>query len=132
MHNQSTAAGIDTAYAQMENARNIAANQNRTHLGLAALEAQYKKDNPSAGSLGFYRQLGGGDPVKGMKLYSESLGPEGKGIEADILDWSKKSEADKMLARKMDPVGSALKDRKLQERLLQGSVSDKPAGKVLD
>jgi len=132
MHNQSTAAGIDTAYAQMGNARDIASMQNKTHLGLAALEAKYRRDNPSAGSLGFYKQLGGGDPVKGMKVYSESLGPEAKGIEADILDWSKKSEADKMLARKMDPMGSAIKDRKLQERLLQGSVSDKPAGKVLD
>jgi len=133
IHNQSTAAGIDTAYAQMGNQRDIAAMQNRTHLGLAALEAKYKRDNPSAGSLGFYKQLATNpEAIKGMKLYSESLGPEAKGIEADILDWSKKSEADKMLARKMDPMGSALKDRKLQERLLQGSVSDKPAGKVLD
>ena len=116
----------------MANQRGIAEMQNRTHLGLAALEAKYKRDNPAAGSLGFYKYLGGGDAVKGMKLYSESLGPEAKGLEADILDWSKKSEAEKMLARKMDPMGSALKDRKLQERLIQGSVSDKPSGNLLD
>jgi hypothetical protein len=122
-----------TSYAQMGNARDIAAMQTKAHLGLAALEAKYKRDNPSAGSLSFYKQLATNpEAIKGMKLYSESLGPEAKGVEADILDWSKKSEADKMLARKMDPMGSALKDRKLQERLLQGSVSDKPAGKVLD
>jgi len=132
IHNQTTAAGIDTAYAQMANQRDIAANQNRTQLGLHALEAKYRAANPAAGSLGFFRELGKGDPVKGMEVYSRSLGPEGKGIEADILDWSKKSEADKMLARKMDPMGSAVKDQKLKERLLQGSVSDKPAGSVLD
>jgi len=133
IHNQQTEAGIDTAYAQMANQRAIHGDQMKTHLGLAALEAKYKRDNPSAGSLGFYKQLATNpEAIKGMKLYSESLGPEAKGVEADILDWSKKSEADKMLARKMDPMGSALKDRKLQERLLQGSVSDKPAGAVLD
>jgi hypothetical protein len=132
MHNQATAAGIDTAYAQMANQRDIAGMQTKAHLGLAALEAKYRAENPAAGSLGFFKQLGGGDAVKGMKIYSESLGPEAKGIEADILDWSKKSEADKMLARKMDPMGSAVKDQKLKERLLQGSVSDKPAGAVLD
>ena len=132
MHNQSTAAGIDTAYAQMANSRDIAAMQNRTHLGLAALEAKYKRDNPAAGSLGFYKQLGGGDPIKGMKLYSESLGPESKGSEAILLDWQKKSPIEKQMARKTDPIGSAQLDRMLQERVLQGSISDAPAGKLLD
>jgi hypothetical protein len=122
-----------TSYAQMGNQRDIAAMQNRTHLGLAALEAKYKRDNPSAGSLGFYKQLATNpEAIKGMKLYSESLGPEAKGEEAILLDWSKKTPIEKEFERKKDPMGSAVKDRKLQERLLQGSVSDKPAGKVLD
>ena len=132
MHNQQTAANIDTAYAQMANQRDIADKARSTQLGIAALEAKYRKDNPAAGSLGFFRELGGGDPVKGMKLYSEGLGPEAKGIEADILAWSKTSEPEKMVARKFDPMGSAQKDRLLRERLLQGSISDKPAGTVLD
>ena len=132
MHNQQTAANIDTAYAQMANQRDIADKARSTQLGIAALEAKYRKDNPTAGSLGFFRELGGGDPVKGMKLYSEGLGPEAKGIEADILAWSKTSEPEKMVARKFDPMGSAQKDRLLRERLLQGSISDKPAGTVLD
>ena len=132
MHNQQTAATIDTSYAQMANQRDIADKARSTQLGIAALEAKYRKDNPTAGSLGFFRELGGGDPVKGMKLYSEGLGPEAKGIEADILAWSKTSEPEKMVARKFDPMGSAQKDRLLRERLLQGSISDKPAGTVLD
>ena len=132
MHNQSTAAGIDTAYAQMANARDIAAMQQKTHLGLAALEAKYKKENPAAGSLGFYRELGGGDPVKGLGVYSKNLGPEAKGEEALVLAWAKMSEPEKMLARKTDPLGSAQKDRLLQQRMLQESISDKPAGTVLD
>lgn len=132
IHNQTTAAGIDTAYAQMANQRDIAANQNRTQLGLHALEAKYRAANPAAGSIGFYKYLGDGDAKKGMKVYSESLGPEAKGIEADILAWSKTSEPEKMAARKFDPMGSAQKDRLLRERLLQGSVNDKPAGTVLD
>lgn len=132
MHNQSTAAGIDTAYAQMATQRDIAAQQMKTHLGIAALEAKYRAENPAAGSLGFFKQLGGGDAVRGMKIYSESLGPEVKGEEALLLDWSKKSEADKLLARKLDPIGSAQKDRALQQRLIRGNVSDTPSGKVLD
>lgn len=132
MHNQSTAAGIDTAYAQMANAKSIADAQNRTHLGLAALEAKYRQQNPAAGSLGFYKQLGGGDAVKGMKLYSENLGPEGKGSEALLLDWQKKSPIEKNMARKADPIGSAQLDRLLQQRVIQGSISDAPAGTVLD
>jgi hypothetical protein len=67
----------------MANSRDIAAMQNRTLLGLAALEAKYKRDNPAAGSLGFYKQLANNpEAIKGMKLYSESLGPESKGSEA--------------------------------------------------
>ena len=121
-----------TAYAQMANQRAIQGDQTRTHLGLAALEAKYRAANPAAGSLGFFREIGKGDPVKGMEIYSKSMGVEAKGIEADILAWSKTSEADKMTARKMDPMGSAIKDQKLRERLLQGNISDAPAGKVLD
>jgi hypothetical protein len=36
------------------------------------------------------------------------------------------------MARKTDPIGSAQLDRMLQERVLQGSISDAPAGKLLD
>jgi hypothetical protein len=133
MHNQQTAANIDTAYAQMANQRDIADKARSTQLGIAALEAKYRKDNPAAGSLGFFKALApDGDPVKGMKLYSESLGPEGKGSEAILLDWQKKSPIEKQMARKLDPMGSAQLDRQLQERVLQGSISDKPAGTVLD
>jgi len=131
--NQSTAAGIDTAYAQMANQERINARSNAMHLGLAKLEAQYKKDNPAAGSLGFYKQLANNpEAVKGMKLFSENLGPEGKGSEAILLDWQKKNPFEKQQARKADPVGSAMLDRQLRERVLQGSISDAPAGKLLD
>ena len=133
MHNQQTAATIDTSYAQMANQRDIADKARSTQLGIAALEAKYRKDNPAAGSLGFFKALApDGDPVKGMKLYSESLGPEGKGSEAILLDWQKKSPIEKQMARNLDPMGSAQLDRQLQERVLQGSISDKPAGTVLD
>jgi hypothetical protein len=133
MQNQKTAADIDTAYANMANQRDIADKARSTQLGIAALEAKYRKDNPAAGSLGFFKALApDGDPVKGMKLYSESLGPEGKGSEAILLDWQKKDPFQKQMARKLDPIGSAVLDRQLQERVLQGSISDKPAGAVLD
>lgn len=132
IHNQSTAAGIDTAYAQMANARAIADKQMNTHLGLAALEAKYRADNPTAGSYGFYKKIGGGDPVKGMKIYSENMGPEAKGDEALLLSWAKMSEIEKNIARKTDPIGSAQKDQLLQKRLLAGSVKDAPSGNVLD
>jgi len=130
--NQQTAAGIDTAYAQMANQRSINTDNKNTQLGLAKLEAKYRAANPAAGSLGFFRELGKGDPVKGMEVYSRSLGPEGKGSEAILLDWQKKDPFEKDIERKKDPMGSAQKDRLLRERLLQGSVSDKPAGSVLD
>lgn len=132
IHNQSTAAGLDTAYAQMANQRDIAGMQTRAHLGLAALEAKYRAENPAAGSLGFYKMLGDGDPIKGLKVYSESMGPEAKGEEALVLAWQKTPEDQKILARKLDPMGSAQKDRLLQQHLLRGSVTDKPAGTVLD
>lgn len=132
MHNQSTAAGIDTAYAQMANQAAIAEKNRQTQLGIAALEAKYRKENPAAGSLGFYRELGGGNPVKGMEIYSKSMGVEAKGEEALVLAWAKMSEPEKMLARKTDPLGSAQKDRLLRQRMLQESTTDKPAGPVLD
>ena len=132
IHNQSTAAGIDTAYAQMANADRIAARSTATQLGVAGLEAAYRKANPPAGSLEFYKQLGGGDATKGLEIFSKSLGPSGKGDEAILLDWQKKSPIEKQMARKLDPIGSAQLDRLLQERVLQGSISDKPTGSVLD
>jgi len=130
--NQQTAANIDTAYAQMANQAGIAERARSTQLGLAGLEAKYRQENPAAGSLNFYKQLGGGDAVKGLAAYSSAMGPEGKGTEAILLDWQKKSPIEKQMARKADPVGSALLDRQLQERVLQGSTSDTPAGKLLD
>ena len=132
IHNQSTAANIDTAYAQMANADRIAARSTATQLGVAGLEAAYRKANPPAGSLEFYKQLGGGDATKGLEIFSKSLGPEGKGSEAILLDWQKKDPFEKQRARKLDPIGSAQLDRLLQERVLQGSISDKPTGSVLD
>ena len=132
MHNQSTAAGIDTAYAQMANQAAIAEKNRQTQLGIAALEAKYRKENPAAGSLGFFKELGGGNPVKGMEIYSKSMGVEAKGEEALVLAWAKMSEPEKMLARKTDPLGSAQKDRLLRQRMLQESTTDKPAGPVLD
>jgi len=130
--NQQTAANIDTAYAQMANANAISARSNATQLGIAGLEGKYRQENPAAGSLNFYRQLGGGDATKGLELFSKSLGPSGKGDEAILLDWQKKSPIEKQMARKIDPIGSAQLDRLLQDRVLQGSISDKPAGAVLD
>ena len=132
IHNQSTAANIDTAYAQMANADRIAARSTATQLGVAGLEAAYRKANPPAGSLEFYKQLGGGDATKGLEIFSKSLGPSGKGDEAILLDWQKKSPIEKQMARRLDPIGSAQLDRLLQERVLQGSISDKPTGSVLD
>ena len=132
IHNQSTAANIDTAFAQMANQRDIEAKRTATQLGVAGLEAAYRKANPPAGSLEFYKQLGGGDATKGLEIFSKSLGPSGKGDEAILLDWQKKSPIEKQMARKLDPIGSAQLDRLLQERVLQGSISDKPTGSVLD
>jgi hypothetical protein len=132
MHNQQTAAGIDTAYAQMANQRAIHLDQMKTQVGLHALEAKYRAENPAAGSLGFYKYLGDGDAKKGLDIYSKSMGVEAKGSEAILLDWQKKSPIEKQLARKSDPIGSAQLDRLLQERVLQGSMTEKPAGKVLD
>lgn len=130
--NQQTAANIDTSYAQMANQASIAERARSTQLGIAGLEAAYRKANPPAGSLEFYRQLGGGDATKGLEIFSKSLGPSGKGDEAILLDWQKKSPIEKQMARKIDPIGSAQLDRLLQDRVLQGSISDKPAGTVLD
>jgi hypothetical protein len=128
--NAKNQAASQSMQAQLQ--ADIAADAKRTQYGLAALELGYKKANPPAGSLEFYRQLGGGDATKGLEIFSKSLGPSGKGDEAILLDWQKKSPIEKQMARKIDPIGSALLDRQLQERVLQGSISDKPAGTVLD
>ena len=91
--NQQTAANIDTAYAQMANQASIAEKARSTQLGIAGLEAKYRKNNPQAGSLGFFREIGKGDPVKGMEIYSRSLGPEAKGDEAMIANYMKNPTA---------------------------------------
>ena len=119
IQNQQTAAGIDTAYAQMANQRSIAADAKNTQLGLAALEAKYKKDNPQAGSLGFFKALTpDGDPVKGMELYSKSLGPEAKGDEALVASYIKNPTA--LLALEAtDPVLAAQIKQKIKLQMLQ-------------
>ena len=128
--NAANQAASQSMQAQLQ--ADIAADAKRTQYGLAAIELGYKKANPPAGSLEFYRQLGGGDATKGLEIFSKSLGPSGKGDEAILLDWQKKSPIEKQMARRIDPIGSAQLDRLLQDRVLQGSISDKPAGTVLD
>jgi hypothetical protein len=129
MHNQSTAAGLDTAYAQMANQRTLTANQiasneriaeraRSTQLGLAALEAKYKQQNPAAGSLGFFREIGKGDPVKGMEIYSRSLGPEAKGDEALVASYIKNPTA-LMALEATDPKLAAQIKQKIQMQMLQ-------------
>jgi len=111
----------------------IAADTKNTQLGLASLELGYKKANPPAGSLEFYKQLGTNPQAKaGLAAYSESLGPTGKNTESLLLEWQKKSPIEKQIARKYDPTGSAQLDNLLKERILQGSITDKPAGSLLD
>ena len=106
IHNQSTRAALDTAAANRASQEGISARSNATQLGLAALEAKYRASNPAAGSLGFFKALApDGDPVKGMKIYSENLGPESKGINAFALE--------------------AIKDPSLLPRLEAGSAQDR-------
>jgi hypothetical protein len=116
--NQQTAANIDTAYAQMANQASIAEKARSTQLGIAALEAKYKKDNPAAGSLGFFREIGKGDPVKGMELYSRSLGPEAKGDEALVASYIKNPTA-LMALEATDPKLAAQIKQKIQMQMLQ-------------
>jgi hypothetical protein len=116
--NQQTAANIDTAYAQMANQANIAEKARSTQLGLAALEAKYKQQNPAAGSLGFFREIGKGDPVKGMEIYSRSLGPEAKGDEALVASYIKNPTA-LMALEATDPKLAAQIKQKIQMQMLQ-------------
>jgi hypothetical protein len=116
--NQQTAANIDTAYAQMANQASIAEKARSTQLGIAALEAKYKKDNPAAGSLGFFREIGKGDPVKGMELYSRSLGPEAKGDEALVASYIKNPTA-LIALEATDPKLAAQIKQKIQMQMLQ-------------
>lgn len=116
--NQQTAANIDTAYAQMANQASIAEKARSTQLGIAGLEAKYRKENPQAGSLGFFREIGKGDPVKGMEIYSRSLGPEAKGDEALVASYIKNPTA--LLALEAtDPKLAAQIKQKIQMQMLQ-------------
>ena len=116
--NQQTAANIDTAYAQMANQASIAEKARSTQLGIAGLEAKYRKNNPQAGSLGFFREIGKGDPVKGMEIYSRSLGPEAKGDEALVASYIKNPTA--LLALEAtDPKLAAQIKQKIQMQMLQ-------------
>ena len=116
--NQQTAANIDTAYAQMANQANIAEKARSTQLGIAGLEAKYRKNNPQAGSLGFFREIGKGDPVKGMEIYSRSLGPEAKGDEALVASYIKNPTA--LLALEAtDPKLAAQIKQKIQMQMVQ-------------
>ena len=116
--NQQTAANIDTAYAQMANQASIAEKARSTQLGIAGLEAKYRKENPQAGSLGFFREIGKGDPVKGMEIYSRSLGPEAKGDEAMIANYMKNPTA-LMALESIDPKLAAQIKQKIQMQMLQ-------------
>lgn len=116
--NQQTAANIDTAYAQMANQASIAERARSTQLGIAGLEAKYRKENPQAGSLGFFREIGKGDPVKGMEIYSRSLGPEAKGDEALVASYIKNPTA-LMALETTDPKLAAQIKQKIQMQLLQ-------------
>ena len=129
IQNQQTAAGLDTAYANMANQRTLSANQiasneriaeraRSTHLGLAGLEAKYKKENPQAGSLGFFRELGGGDPVKGLGVYSKTMGVEAKGDEALVANYIKNPTALKLLEA-TDPKLAAQIKQKIQMQMVQ-------------
>ena len=129
--NAKNQAASQSMQAQLQ--ADIAADAKKTQFGLAALDLNYKKANPPAGSLEFYKQLGTNPQAKaGLAAYSESLGPTGKNTESLLLEWQKKSPIEKQIARKSDPTGSAFLDRLLQERVLQGSITDKPAGSLLD
>lgn len=116
--NQQTAANIDMSALDRESRERTEANRNKTQLGLAALEAKYRASNPAAGSLGFFREIGKGDPVKGMKIYSENLGPEAKGDDALIAPYMKDPTA-LMLLEKTHPELAAQIKQKIQMRLLQ-------------
>lgn len=129
MHNQSTAAGLDTAYANMANQRTLTANQiasneriaeraRSTQLGIAGLEAEYRKNNPQAGSLGFFREIGKGDPVKGMEIYSKTMGVEAKGDEAMIANYMKNPTA-LMALETTDPKLAAQIKQRIKMQLLQ-------------
>ena len=102
--NQQTAVTLDTVAAQMQNARDLTASQiasnerisertRATQLGIARLEADYRAKNPAAGSLGFFRELGGGDAVKGLGIYSKNMGVEAKGDEALVANYIKNPTA---------------------------------------
>jgi len=83
-----------TAYAQMANQRAIQGDQTRMQLGIHALEAKYRAANPTAGSLGFFKALApDGNPVKGMEIYSKSMGVEAKGDEALVASYIKNPTA---------------------------------------
>ena len=116
--NQQTAANIDTAYAQMANQASIAEKARSTQLGIAGLEAKYRKNNPQAGSLGFFREIGKGDPVKGMEIYSRSLGPEAKGDEALVASYIKNPTA-LMALEATDPKLAAQIKQKIKMQMLQ-------------
>ena len=129
IQNQQTAAGLDTAFAQMQNARDLTASQiasneriaeraRSTQLGLAGLEAKYRAKNPQAGSLGFFRELGGGDAVKGLGIYSKTMGVEAKGDEAMIANYMKNPTA-LMALETTDPKLAAQIKQRIQMQLLQ-------------
>jgi hypothetical protein len=108
-----------TAYAQMANQRAIQGDQTRMQLGIHALEAKYRAANPTAGSLGFFKALApDGDPVKGMKVYSESLGPEGKSDAALVASYIKNPTALLALEATNPELAAQIK-QKIKMQLLQ-------------
>lgn len=73
-----------------------------------------------------FSTLGGGDVLKGMKVYSENMGAESKGIEATLQAYIKNP----MELKATNPQLAAQFDAILQQRMAGMSVTDKPLPKV--
>jgi hypothetical protein len=73
-----------------------------------------------------FSTLGGGDVLKGMKVYSENMGTESKGMEATLQAYMKNP----MELKATNPQLAAQLDAILQQRMASMSVTDKPLAKV--
>ena len=73
-----------------------------------------------------FSTLGGGDVLKGMKVFSESMGTESKGLEATLQAYVKNpmelKASNPDLARQFDAI--------LQQRMAGMNVTDKPSTKL--
>jgi hypothetical protein len=73
-----------------------------------------------------FSTLGGGDVLKGMKVYSENMGTESKAMEATYQAYMKNP----MELKATNPQLAAQLDAILQQRMASMSVTDKPLAKV--